>query len=441
MPINKISLNKKVKVGVCIAVALLILIYLVSAFVNTVIGAKEKYTGDLSVPLSSEADIEKRMSNMIAANIGALASEGNTADALPPSVSATRSIVLDNSTDRVLYAKNSYSKAPMASTTKIMTFIVAIEHCEDLYETVTVSRAAAYTDGSSMHLAEGETISLHDLFYGLLLNSGNDAAVAIAEHIGGSVEDFCKMMDDRAASLGAMNTKFKSPHGLDAEGHYTTAYDLALIAKEAYKQPLFREIIGTSTTTLNGHYLKNTNPFLGKYKDIAGGKTGYTGDAGRCMVYFIDTKDIQVIVVMLGCPTSNDRVSDGVKLLHYITDNFKTYTIVKRGTPVDNFAVEKGRQLAVSGIIDSDVRITLKNSECANVSASYTRTAARSTSEEGYPLVSAPVAYSDTLGQLWIKCGSSCTVSIDVTAESSVPRKTYTDHLGDMINTLPYFFG
>lgn len=441
MVLSKIPLRKKIKIATYITVIVIVSIYIVSAYITTVTGAKEKFTGDNTVTQATESDVEQRMENLIAANIGFRGNNESINDVAPPNLSAARSIILDNSTDRILYSKNSYSKAPMASTTKIMTFIIAVENCEDLYETVTISRVAAYTEGSTMHLAEGETISLHDLLYGLLLNSGNDAAVAIAEHIGGTVADFCNMMNDRASKIGATNTYFKSPHGLDLNGHYTTAYDLALIAKEAYKQPLFREIISTSTITLSGHYLKNTNPLLGKYPDVIGGKTGYTGGAGRCIVYFIDTEDIQAVAVLLGCPSSNDRVKDSVKLLRYITDNYKTYTLIKRGTLVDNFAVEKGRRLSINAIVDNDICVTLKKSECADVHTSYTRSGAEGISAEGFPLVQAPVGYSDVLGTLWVKCGTTCTLSIEVTAESSVLRKTYTDHLGDMINTLPYVFG
>ena len=441
MVFNKIPLRKKIKIATYIAVIVIVSIYIVSAYITTVTGAKEKFTGDNTVTQATESDVENRMENLISANIGFRGNNESINDVAPPDLSAARSIILDNSTDRILYSKNSYSKAPMASTTKIMTFIIAVENCEDLYETVTISRVAAYTEGSTMHLAEGETISLHDLLYGLLLNSGNDAAVAIAEHIGGTVADFCNMMNDRASKIGATNTNFKSPHGLDLDGHYTTAYDLALIAKEAYKQPLFREIISTSTITLSGHYLKNTNPLLGKYTDVIGGKTGYTDGAGRCIVYFIDTDDIRAVAVLLGCPSSNDRVKDSVKLLRYITDNYKTYTLIKRGTLVDNFAVEKGRRLSINAIVDNDICVTLKRSECADVHTSYTPSGAEGLSAEGFPLVQAPVGYSDVLGVLWVKCGTSCTLSIEVTAESSVLRKTYTDHLGDMINTLPYVFG
>jgi len=172
-----------------------------------------------------------------------------------------------------------------------------------------------------------------------------------------------------------------------------------------------------------------------------GGGTGYTGGAGRCIVYFIDNGDIQAVAVLLGCPTSNDRVKDGVKLLQYITDEFETYTLIERGTLVDYFAVEKGRRLSVNAIVDSDVRVTLKKSERTEIRTSYTRSTEAELSEEGFPLLQAPVSYSDVLGVLWIKCGTTCTLSVDVTAEGSVLRKTYTDHLGDLINTLPYVFG
>lgn len=437
--------GKKIKIILYIALICAAASYLISAYVTVIIQAKESYTGEPpalgSAPeILSESDISGRLKTLITENTGVKSNDAqNLTDKNKPKLSAVRSIVLDIATDRVLFEKNSYSKAPMASTTKIMTFMVAVDSCSDINETVTVSRKAAYTQGSTMHLAEGETITLHDLLYGLLLNSGNDAAVAIAEHIGGSVEDFCLMMNRRASEIGAFNTSFKSPHGLDADGHFTTAYDLALIAKEAYSYPLFRQIISTQTITLSGHYLKNTNPLLGKYEDVSGGKTGYTDGAGRCLVYYIDTDAIQAVAVLLGCPSSNERVKDGTSLLEYITDNFRTYTLIKRGTGVENFAVEKGRSLSINSVIDTDIYATLTLYEAQNISVQYARSSPFVTGD-GMPLVSAPVLYSDILGSLSVKCGDII-LNIPATAEASVLRKTYTDHLSDMIRTLPYVFG
>ncbi|MBR3918869.1 MAG: D-alanyl-D-alanine carboxypeptidase [Clostridia bacterium] len=422
----KDAILKKISIKLifCLLLTGITISYIISAYTSM---AKEKHSVDLPELQLSEKDVTTRLNKLITYSIGNK-NQDNT-HISPPELSAAKSIVTDINAGRILYEKNAYSKAPMASTTKIMTFIVSVENCEDIYETVTVSQAAAYTEGSTMHLAEGETITVHDLLYGLMLNSGNDAAVALAEHIGGSVEDFCNMMNDRASEIGASNTQFKTPHGLDRENHYTTAYDLALIAKEAYKQPLFRKIIATSSIYLNGHNLKNTNPLLGKYSEVTGGKTGYTSGAGRCIVFFIETDGIQAVVVLLNCPSSNNRISDGRKLIKYISQNFRTFKVFERGMRIDYFSVEKGRSDDVYGIIDKDIYITLANWEKADITASYHRETNQLT---------APVKYSDKLGSIYINWGSE--MIVDVTAEHSVVRKTYTDHLGDMIKSLPYVF-
>lgn len=422
----KDAILKKISIKLifCLLLTGVTISYIISAYASM---AKEKHSVDLPELQLSEKDVTTRLNKLITYSIGNK-NQDNTPIS-PPELSAAKSIVTDINAGRILYEKNAYSKAPMASTTKIMTFIVSVENCEDIYETVTVSQAAAYTEGSTMHLAEGETITVHDLLYGLMLNSGNDAAVALAEHIGGSVEDFCNMMNDRASEIGASNTQFKTPHGLDRENHYTTAYDLALIAKEAYKQPLFRKIIATSSIYLNGHNLKNTNPLLGKYSEVTGGKTGYTSGAGRCIVFFIETDGIQAVVVLLNCPSSNNRISDGRKLIKYISQNFRTFKVFERGMRIDYFSVEKGRSDDVYGIIDKDIYITLANWEKADITASYHRETNQLT---------APVKYSDKLGSIYINWGSE--MIVDVTAEHSVVRKTYTDHLGDMIKSLPYVF-
>ena len=160
------------------------------------------------------------------------------------SVSAEYACVIDAQTGNVLYEKNAYSRHSMASTTKIMTALLALEHSRPT-DLVTVSNHAAGTEGSSLYLAAGETLTMEQLLYGLMLQSGNDAAIAIAEHVGGSVEKFADMMTEQAHSYGAKNTAFKNPNGLDAEGHYTTAYDLALITRKALSNPTFAEIVKT----------------------------------------------------------------------------------------------------------------------------------------------------------------------------------------------------
>lgn len=194
-------------------------------------------------------------------------------------ISAQSSVLIDGTSGRVLYEHNAYEKLPMASTTKIMTGLLACESGK-LDETVKASPFASGTEGSSLWLKVGEKLTLEELTYGLMLKSGNDAAVAIAEYLGGSVDAFTLLMNKRGREIGAKNTNFMNPHGLDAEGHYTTAYDLALIAREAMKNKKFSEIVSTKTYSIPmegekwNRALKNHNKLLWQYEGCNGVKTG-----------------------------------------------------------------------------------------------------------------------------------------------------------------------
>ena len=194
-------------------------------------------------------------------------------------VSAQYACVMDSLTGRVLFEKNAYARHSMASTTKIMTALVALES-GNTNDIVTVSANAAGTEGSSIYLKAGEKITLKDLLYGLMLESGNDAAIAVAEHIGGSVEGFAELMNQKAKAVGANQTQFKNPNGLDEDGHYTTAYDLALITRAALRNKDFAEIVATKRKTISngeesyGRSLANHNKLLTIYKGCDGVKTG-----------------------------------------------------------------------------------------------------------------------------------------------------------------------
>jgi D-alanyl-D-alanine carboxypeptidase (penicillin-binding protein 5/6) len=248
---------------------------------------------------------------------------------------------MDTVTGRVLYDKNAYKKMPMASTTKIMTAIVAIElgNPDDI---VTVSKKAANIWGSNIHLKAGQQMKLMDLLYGLMLNSGNDAAIAIAEHIGGSLEGFLDLMNNKASELGAENTCFKSPHGLDAAGHYTTAYDLALITRYALENPLFSKLVGTRAIDIPGRKLQNTNEMLFAYPGADGVKTGYTGQAGRCLVTSATRHNWRIISVVLNCATRNKRAQSSRIILDYAFSNYKQYVLQNPGAHVADLAVLRG---------------------------------------------------------------------------------------------------
>ena len=237
-----------------------------------------------------------------------------------PVINARSALVMDFETGTVLYEKNAYRKRPMASTTKIMSAIVAIESC-NLDDDVLISAKAANMGGSVIGLKANSSIKLIDLLHGMLICSGNDAAVAVAEHVGGSIEAFSELMNQKALELGAFSTSFSNPHGLDAENHYTTAYDLAKITRYALKNPKFNEIVNKTEFYFNGRTLKSTNEMLTLYDGADGVKTGYTGLAGRCLVTSASHNDMRFISVVLFCDTKNLRTTSSQKILDLVVNN------------------------------------------------------------------------------------------------------------------------
>ncbi|SES81511.1 D-alanyl-D-alanine carboxypeptidase [Oceanobacillus limi] len=247
-----------------------------------------------------------------------------------PSVSANNAILIEKETGRVLYEKKAHDKHLIASITKIMTALLAVESGK-LDEMVTVSERAVYTEGSSIYLEQGETMTLEDLVYGLMLRSGNDAAVAISEHVGGSVEGFSHLMNEKAQWLGMTNSSFDNPHGLDAENHYSTAYDMALLMRYAMKNDKFQEITkAKSYKSDNRSYSwKNKNKLLTMfYKYCTGGKTGFTREAGRSLVSTASKDGMELIAVTLDAP---DDWRDHMKLFDWGFENYQMESIASAG--------------------------------------------------------------------------------------------------------------
>ena len=243
-----------------------------------------------------------------------------------PKVASKHTICIERSTETILFENNGFEKTAMASTTKIMTAIIAIEK-GNLNNIVKISKNAAQTRGSRLELSENMEISLKDLLYGLMLRSGNDAAVAIAEHIAGNVENFANLMNQKATEIGMKNSHFVTPNGLDEDEHYSTAYDMAILANYALKNQTFREIVGTKNTNISWKgatkNISNTNELLGNYEGVYGVKTGFTFNAGRCLITACKKNDLDVIVVVLGANTKKDRTTDSVKILNYVNSNYK----------------------------------------------------------------------------------------------------------------------
>lgn len=235
------------------------------------------------------------------------------------STSAKAHLLLEASSGVVLAQKNATARLPMASTTKIMTALIAIESLP-LDTVIEIPTAAIGVEGSSIYLCEGEVLTLSDLLYALLLESANDAAAAIAITVGGDIAGFAEMMNHRATTLGLTDTHFVNPHGLDDDQHYTTAYDLALITKAALDNPTFRKIVSTQKATIPLHgnqgvrLLINHNKLLHMYDGCIGVKTGFTKKTGRCLVSAAERDGVTLIAVTLGCP---DDWRDHTALLDY----------------------------------------------------------------------------------------------------------------------------
>ena len=269
-------------------------------------------------------------------------------------------VVMDYDSGRVLYQRNCDMVVPMASTTKIMTAIVALENSK-LTDIVTVSKKASSTHGSTMGIKEGEKYTMEELLYGLLLESGNDCAVAIAEHISGSVERFARLMNSKAFNLGAFNTRFVTPHGLDADGHFTTALELATITQYAYKNDVFRKIVSTKSKEISSHrILNNTNQLLWSMESADGVKTGYTGKAGRCLVSSSTREGKRLICVLLN---SSNRWQDSRRLMEYGFKKYNIYKSYKADDLYENISVKQGVKDKLSVKLKSDFTVPISEEE------------------------------------------------------------------------------
>lgn len=264
-------------------------------------------------------------------------------------ISAKSACLITADTHEVVYEKYSDMKLPMASTTKMMTALVAAES-DKWDEVATVSLNAQNQIGSKIYLKENDRMSLSNLVSGMLLNSGNDAAVAVAEHVSGDVAAFAQRMNVYANKIGASNTSFDNPSGLDDDNHYSTAYDLALIASEVIKSEKLLPIIKSKElkiTNMDGEvtYLRNHNKLLWSYEGMLGVKTGYTKKAGRCLVTAAERDGVTLIAVTLSAP---DDWDDHKKLLDYGFEVCKSNLIIKKGEKLDKIVIDKNTVNLVS---------------------------------------------------------------------------------------------
>ncbi|MBW7473496.1 D-alanyl-D-alanine carboxypeptidase [Paenibacillus oenotherae] len=265
----------------------------------------------------------------------------------PISTHAKAAALIDVESGRLLYSDEGDKQMKIASLTKIMTAIVAIEHGK-LSDKVKTSKRAAGKEGSSIYLKLGEEMSLHNMLYGLMLRSGNDAATAIAEHVGGSEEGFVHLMNEKARMLGLENSQFKNPHGLDAEGHYSSANDLAKLTAYALRNRIFKEIVKTKIKTAPNpneewdYKWKNKNKMLTMFEGADGVKTGFTKQAFRCLVSSATRNNQQLAVVTLN---DGDDWVDHQKLLNWGFAHYPLDEVAHKGQPVNGYPLAVGRTL------------------------------------------------------------------------------------------------
>lgn len=259
-------------------------------------------------------------------------------------ISAKAYVLMEQSTGTVILEKNSKVKMKPASTTKILTAVCAIENAM-LSDKVTVSKNAAYQEGSSVYLKPGDEMTMENMIYGLMLSSGNDAAVAIAEHIAGDTEKFSNVMNNKARDIGAMDSNFENPNGLDDDKHYVTAYDLALITAYALKNDFFLKTVSLKSKVISDlkgtkRYLSNHNKMLHNYEGCIGVKTGFTKKSGRTLVTAAERNGIRLVAVTLNAPNDWD---DHEKLLNKGFDTVRKQKVLNDDEVVDNVEVRKGK--------------------------------------------------------------------------------------------------
>ncbi|CDA59539.1 d-alanyl-D-alanine carboxypeptidase [Clostridium sp. CAG:245] len=353
-----------------------------------------------------------------------------------PKTNSRRYIVYDRISKSMIIGKNEDVKSAMASTTKIMTTIVILEKA-DLNEKVTVSAKAGGTGGSRLGLKRGDKASVRDLLYGLMLRSGNDAAVALAEHVGGSVKGFAELMNEKAIELGLTNTHFVTPHGLDDANHYTTALELAKLTDYAMDNETFAKIVGTKSTTIyinnQSRQINNTNELLGVLNGVVGVKTGFTNNAGRCLVTETKRNNMDIITIVLGADTKKDRTKDSVNLIEYTFSKYKMCNleeqIIKEFNKWKNInekriLIIKGKtsnpKLALGAIEKATIPI------CDNDKIEYSINALTE--------VEAPVEQWNVMGTLTVKLNGEILENIDIVNVNEVQKRDWKDYFKIVLN-------
>lgn len=338
------------------------------------------------------------------------------------SVSAEAAILIEARSGRVLWERNADARLPQASTTKIMTALLAIE-AGGLDRTVTISENAAGAEGSSLYLKAGETLPLRELVYGLMLQSGNDAAIAIAESVAGSVASFVSRMNEKARLLRLNATHFCNPNGLHDPDHYTSARDLAALSAYAMQNETFFEVVRTQYRAAEDcstpRTFKNKNKLLWQYDGCCGLKTGYTKAAGKCLSFAAERKDMLLIGVVLNAPKMWD---DAKALFDYGFSSFEMRALAEAGAPY-TANVLRGEKKTLPAAPKSGILYPIRSDGSETLSTSVTF----------YETVTAPVFAGQQLGTIRVLLSDAPLLEVPIVALESVPRRTYGSVLAGVL--------
>ncbi|MCL2774137.1 MAG: D-alanyl-D-alanine carboxypeptidase [Oscillospiraceae bacterium] len=396
---------KKILIG---SVAFILIFILIISSVQGIITSPENQ--GLSNRVIYSADDLYNMSEIHAVPIDNNTANSAAANSKKPQVDAQSAILIDATNVDVIFELNAHQRLPMASTTKIMTAIVAIESGVPLDKIVTIAKEMTGIEGTSIYLSVNERFTLLDLIYALLLNSANDAAEAIAISVGGSVDKFADMMNAKAQELNLKDTHFTNPHGLDDDQHYTTAYDLAKIAAYALENENFYEIAGEKTHIIYpknadgtdnkaaARYLSNHNKMLKLYKDSIGVKTGYTKRSGRCLVSAAERDGTRLVAVTLN---ASDDWNDHIEMLDYGFANYHSIDLCKENEYQFDVHVVNGYRINADG-----KKETVSSIKCENISAESASVLSAIKSEdityktELPQFIYAPVKKGDIVGRM-----------------------------------------
>lgn len=359
-------------------------------------------------------DVKRIFAGMAAALLAAVLFFSSRVNAL----SAQKAIVMDAQTGRVLYEKAADSRSLIASTTKIMTALIVCEQCNVL-DRMRIPKEAVGIEGSSMYLREGEVLTIQELLYGLMLHSGNDAAVALAIYCGGTVEGFAQLMNDKAHRLGMTGTHFENPNGLDSPGHYSTARDMAVLSAYAMENPIFAKTVSTKTVSVTGRRLSNHNKLLWRFEGADGVKTGFTKAAGRILVSSALRQGRRLIAVTMNDP--NDW-RDHEAMLENGFSGFAVQQIIAKGDCLGYTEVVGGQEGVVHLYADADFFYALAGDEKPEILLN------------GPGFVYAPVAQGQDAGFAYVCLGEKTVGKIpliygETIEQTETPKRSFWDKL------------